>query len=584
MGAFDISYNDIAGAPLGSGRKKAAPIQAAQGIAAPTAALSSPQLIDAQPSIIQAPAVQQPVPAQSITQGAESYMRAHQPGDAVAISYPPIMPDATTSPSPVPAMPMPPGIAKSMSGGAGQQSAPATIADIRRPTMQAQPMRATPRAQTEAAPTGPMVSQEVKDGLANGAAQAFSSTLGAIQKSGDAAQRAAGDGNYGGAIGHVIRGAAGGIAGFGDDVMRSAAKVLDPAANALKTLVTGDGTPINQDAPQSAAVKTIADVVQPAGQQSYRPGSATANALNETDTFQQSQPGDPMAPALVTQKPGRNAEGVITAESAKDTMGSDMQRSGGVFGTMDMKGVNDIMARENQARGEMIDSMIKANGGNGIGIMGDGGIEADNAEKTARWRQDDLLAKARFNPAAGQVALESARGQNHIAAETVRGGNQMATEQGRNAVAMRGQDMTAKNEANKLSIDAPYRMAQTAGLEQQTRSATAIADLQQKAMSGDAKAIETLRALNGKTNQATDRFMAVQGGEEIGPDGMTKIKRPGGVFDAQTGRFVEMNPQQGGAGKFSKADVESALAKGADKAKIAERIKSMGGNPADYGL
>lgn len=584
MGAFDISYNDIAGAPLGSGKKKVAPIQAAQGIAAPTAALSSPQMIDAQPSIIQAPAVQQLVPTQSITQGAESYMRAHQPGDAVAISYPPIMPDATTSPSPVPAMPMPPGIAKSMSGGAGQQPAPATIADIRRPTMQAQPMRATPRAQTEAAPTGPMVSQEVKDGLANGAAQAFSSTIGAIQKSGDAAQRAAGDGNYGGAIGHVIRGAAGGIAGFGDDVMRSAAKVLDPAANALKTLVTGDGTPINQDAPQSAAVKTIADVVQPVGQQSYRPGSATANALNETDTFQQSRPGDPLAPALVPQKPGRNAEGVITAESAKGAMGSDMQRSGGVFGTMDMKGVNDIMEREKNARGEMIDSMIKANGGNGIGIMSDGGIEADNDEKTARWRQDDLLAKARFNPAAGQVALESARGQNHIAAETVRGGNQMATEQGRNAVTRRGQDMTAHNEANRLSIDAPYRLAQAAGQEQQNRSTSAIADLQQRAIAGDSKAIETLRALNGKTNQATDRFMAVQGGEEIGPDGMTKIKRPGGVFDAQTGRFVEMNPQQGGAGKFSKADVESALAKGADKAKIAERIKSMGGNPADYGL
>ena len=44
MGAFDISYNDIAGAPLGSGRKKVAPIQAAQGIAAPTAALSTPQV------------------------------------------------------------------------------------------------------------------------------------------------------------------------------------------------------------------------------------------------------------------------------------------------------------------------------------------------------------------------------------------------------------------------------------------------------------------------------------------------------------------------------------------------------------
>jgi hypothetical protein len=70
-----------------------------------------------------------------------------------------------------------------------------------------------------------------------------------------------------------------------------------------------------------------------------------------------------------TQKPGRDAAGIITADSAKAAMADPMQRSGGVFGTIDMKGVNEIMARENKARGEMIDSMIAANGGNGVGIL-----------------------------------------------------------------------------------------------------------------------------------------------------------------------------------------------------------------------
>ena len=282
-----------------------------------------------------------------------------------------------------------------------------------------------------------------------------------------------------------------------------------------------------------------------------------------------------MAPALVPQKPGRNAEGVITAESAKDTMSADMQRSGGVFGTMDMKGVNDIMEREKNARGEMIDSMIKANGGNGIGIMSDGGIEADNAEKTARWRQDDLLAKARFNPASGQVALESARGQNHIAAETVRGGNQMATEQGRNAVTMRGQDMTAKNEANKLSIDAPYRMAQTAGLEQQTRSATAIADLQQKAMSGDAKAIETLRALTGKSGaDYKDRYITVPNRKVYNEMGQIVGEESGGIFDAATGRPVQADGGQGAAGADKiKADMQAGKI---SRDEAIKQLKAMG--------
>lgn len=347
------------------------------------------------------------------------------------------------------------------------------------------------------------------------------------------------------------------------------------------------------NASSGATPNTIADATPAAGQQSYRPGSAMANALNETDNFPQSRPGDPIAPPQTPQKPGRNSDGVITAETAKDAYGADMQRSGGVFGTMDMKGVNDIMARENQARGEMIDSMIKANGGNGIAVMPDSQGRADaewNAKVDSRGAISDLQSSLRRagtrteRAAIGQALNTMLAGQNQLATESLRGENQQIAEQGRNAVAMRGQNINAQNEANRLAIDAPYRTEQAAGLREQNRSAAVIADLQNKALAGDARAIETLRALNGKTNQATDRFMAVQGGEEIGPDGMTKIKRPGGVFDAQTGRFVEMSPQQGGPGKFSKADVDSALAKGADKTKIAERIKSMGGNPADYGL
>lgn len=168
---------------------------------------------------------------------------------------------------------------------------------------------------------------------------------------------------------------------------------------------------------------------------------------------------------------------------------------------MDMRGTNDIMARENRTRGDMINSMIAGHGGNGIGVLGDWGIEADNAEKTARWRQDDLLSKARLNPAAGQVALESARGQNQIAHEQVR---QQGIAAGHN-IQLRGQDIMATNDANKLaldqrrlSIDAPYRQAQTAGQELTNQSAAAMAELQQRARAGDPQALETMRALNGK--------------------------------------------------------------------------------------
>lgn len=135
-----------------------------------------------------------------------------------------------------------------------------------------------------------------------------------------------------------------------------------------------------------------------------------------------------VSPGQQPTKPGRDQSGIITADSAQAAMGSEMQRSGGVFGTIDMKGVNEIMARENKARGEMIDSMIASNGGNGINILGDGGIEAANAEKTARWRQDELLDKA-------------SRGNQNAVAAAINANASGDAEARRNEIALRGQDL-----------------------------------------------------------------------------------------------------------------------------------------------
>lgn len=177
--------------------------------------------------------------------------------------------------------------------------------------------------------------------------------------------------------------------------------------------------------------------------------------------------------AAITQ-PGRKADDVITAESAMAANGNDMQRSGGIAGSIDMKGVNEIMARENKARGEMIDLSIKANGGNGIGILPDPN-EAANAERTQRWAIDDLAGKVnssgpRTERAAygqalnqaiagqNQLALEAARqqgdlNQRGIAAETEKakqaGIDQRAAE--RNQIQTRGQDITASTAAERIA-------------------------------------------------------------------------------------------------------------------------------------
>lgn len=196
---------------------------------------------------------------------------------------------------------------------------------------------------------------------------------------------------------------------------------------------------------------------------------------------------------------------------------------------------NESMARANAIRQAIIDRQPVG----GAGILGDGGIAADNAEKTARWRQDELLSKATTNHAAGQVAATLAHGQGVRDAEAVRQQGILAAQN----VQMRGQDLAAQSEANKLAgnpSDNQLKRAQTEGILAQTDSTKVLADIQRKALAGDAQAAAVYRALTGKGN-ASDRYLTVQGGEEIGPDGMTKIKKPSGVFDAQTQKFVSMD-------------------------------------------
>lgn len=136
---------------------------------------------------------------------------------------------------------------------------------------------------------------------------------------------------------------------------------------------------------------------------------------------------------------------------------------------------NESMAKANAIRQSIIDRQPLG----GIGILGDGGVGAVNDERSARWRQDDLLAMARGgNRAAGEAiqanahlgveGLRSAtaqRGQDinaGIAVRTQEMNGQLA--QDRNQIVARGQDLTAATAADRL--DSQERIA-----EQRTQDA-----------------------------------------------------------------------------------------------------------------
>lgn len=77
------------------------------------------------------------------------------------------------------------------------------------------------------------------------------------------AKEAVSKGNYGAAVGHGLRAGLAMVPAAADDALSGAAVVLNPAANALKTAVTGDSTPIGSAPPTSTPASAAAPKVAP---------------------------------------------------------------------------------------------------------------------------------------------------------------------------------------------------------------------------------------------------------------------------------------------------------------------------------
>jgi len=211
----------------------------------------------------------------------------------------------------------------------------------------------------------------------------------------------------------------------------------------------------------------------------------------------------------------------------------------------------------NKIRGEMIanrDKDIPA-GGYAPGILGDGGIAADNAEKTQRWRNDELVRQAKNGNQGAIAALMNADSHRDVATmgnETSRQNAGIAAQvaNNRDQVTMRGQDINERGDRLRYGnpLDAQAKQLSIA-------QAQKISQLQEKAVQGDAAAIKELQLRNQKEPNYSNRYISVPGGEETGPDGMTKIKRPSRVFDAQTGQWAN----DGGQGADQQQAPASAI-------------------------
>lgn len=317
---------------------------------------------------------------------------------------------------------------------------------------------------------------------------------------------------------------------------------------------------------------------QPVGKPSDLPGASYSNEGRSVPV--------PITTAQSPTSQSRqvsNERGIITADTASASMSSPMTRRGGIAGSYDGKGVNDILERENKARAGMIDSMIAANGGNGVGIVGQEATDAtarDNAEKTRRWRNDELVSLATRGNQGAIASLINAEGGRDVAEmgnETQRRNAEVAAQvaNNRDKLTMRGQDLNAQNELARLLGNPLDQQSKQLELKKQG----IISGLFDKANSGDQEALAKYNALvNGsKEPNYSNRYITLPNRKTYNDMGQITGEEPGGVFDAKTGQLADFGKQGTGVNIEEANKIKAAVASGAMKREDAiKKLQAMG--------
>lgn len=359
--------------------------------------------------------------------------------------------------------------------------------------------------------------------------RAFPGTATAIQGAGQAIQDAYKQGGIGAAVGQGFRGAMVPAVGLADDVMSSAGKVLDPAANALKTFVTGDSTPIGQ-----AAAPASAKPAQPAA-------ASTAAAIPATPSSPDygNEPNAPGNPASVSSG-GSNPS--VAAPVGADTSVPGVRRinqpgqaplftnvgTGGAAAPAQPAGfsprsagqnpdVMGILQRESQIRNEMtpLRDQIAFNSGAG-GAFRKLGTDEIVRDMLANGNSRDRAAVLGFMAGGRDAGMRQQRDQQelNLRQQEVEGRQDLA-----------GQELGIKREAQGFQTRAAQRQE---ALQARYEAA--------KTPEERAAIAQQIRDLSGKTESPKDNFMVVGGGQEWDASAGAMRNVPQRLIDLRSGR------------------------------------------------
>ena len=431
------------------------------------------------------------------------------------------------------------------------------------------------------------------------AKSAFPGTATAIQGAGQAIQDAYNKGGIGAAVGQGFRGAMVPAVGLADDVMNGARKVLDPAAQALKTLVTGDATPIGQaaaTAPPSAKPAQPAAASTPAAPTAPSAAPANPNYGNEPNAPANPQAA-PAALANNVSREGRSYSGkdigpgfTINGKEPGGGFVSGAAQPGGAGQGVGGPDVLGILQRENQIRAGMAPLMdqIRFNegtrgNGNYFGFRRTSGDEGGVAvlrdpteERQAERDRSSLMQAAlsgRLPPDHLRVAQGMMEGDKRDATARYQTDTNAAAQFQTAAMREGGETLRSlerERGANERAAAANQIQQQEVGIRREAQGFQTAALRRQEALQARYEAAKTpeeraaiaqqIRDLSGK-QEPQNRFTVVPGGQEWDAASGAMRNVPARVLNNQTGQFVDGERQAGAQPQAMPTD-KSKLAAG----------------------
>ena len=417
--------------------------------------------------------------------------------------------------------------------------------------------------------------------------QAFPNTATAIRGAGQNIAESYEKGGIPAAVGATVRNTMVPAIGFAADVGRGAMQILDPAANALKTAVTGDPTPIEgtQFGFKPAAAGTVTQRPnaprQPGGTngpaaQGFDPAALTELERNKAGgAYRKAWQRESAGGLRNTTEPGLgfyNAEqqvrgtGITAQRGANGVMefsGTDVTGSpAGAFSQgFDLAAGNERMARANADRQRYLDAQAGAGGGPRGGAIGSGSDPL----------RDKILQEASAPHAGAQGGRLTARQLASL--ENLR----QQDAQGDAASAARDMQQqqfehTASNDAARLALDqqrvAGEAEARGIGTAQQRMMFQLQRRIANPASPEDAAdAARQLAALQGKETADSWKPVSLQGGTDAYGN------RTESILAAVNSRTGEMRRYDGGG-----SGVTAALPRTGE---VRDGYRFKGGNPAD---